>query len=94
MLVMGITLHSFFTSVISGGTWTGSRPGRCTLEKHSPVTILYENGWAPLNFWKFWRREKYFASEVTEQTLLGFLAYSLKMISTTLIRVRLGKIRI
>ena len=37
MSVMEITLHSFFTSVIDGGTWTGSRPGRYTLEKHSPV---------------------------------------------------------
>ena len=37
MSVMEITLHSFFTSVIDGGTWTGLRPGRYTLEKHSSV---------------------------------------------------------
>jgi hypothetical protein len=91
---MEVTLHSFFTSVIDGGTWTGSRPGRYTLEKHSPVTILYENGWAPETFWKLRRREKSFDSEGTEQKYLRFLACSLKMISSTLIRISLGSIRI
>jgi hypothetical protein len=56
--------------------------------------ILYENGWAPEGFWKLWRRHEPFASEGNEQKFLGYLACSLKKISTTLIRISLGKFRI
>jgi hypothetical protein len=56
--------------------------------------IPFENGWTPQRYWKLWRRKKSFASEGTEQKFLGYLAFSLKTISTTLISISLGKFRI
>jgi hypothetical protein len=40
--------YSFLTSVLDGGEWSASRPGRALPpRKGSPVPIVLEAGWAP-----------------------------------------------
>jgi hypothetical protein len=44
--------YSFCTSVLDGGEWSASRPGRALAPgKGSPVPIVQEAGWAPELVW-------------------------------------------
>jgi len=54
-----VYIHSFLISVLDGGEWSASRPGRFALPpgKEHPVPTGEEAGWAPEPIWTWWRRE-------------------------------------
>jgi hypothetical protein len=55
--------YSFTTSVLDGGEWSVSRPGRALPpEKGPPVPIVEEAGWAPEPVWTQRLEEKSLAS--------------------------------
>jgi uncharacterized membrane protein len=63
LLVMNLDLscYSFSTSVLDGGEWSASRPGRALPSgKGPPVPIVQEAGWAPEPFWTQRLEEKSF----------------------------------
>jgi hypothetical protein len=52
--------YSFTTSVLHGGEWSGSRPGRALPpEIGLPVPIVQEAGWASEPVWTQSLEEKY-----------------------------------
>jgi hypothetical protein len=51
----------FLTSVLDGGEWSASRPGRFTSAERSPVPNEQEAGWAPDPVWTLWSRETFLA---------------------------------
>jgi hypothetical protein len=54
----GALLSPFLTSILDGGEWSDSRPGRFTPGKQPPVPIVQEAGWASEPVWTLWRREQ------------------------------------
>jgi hypothetical protein len=55
--------YSFLTSVLEGGEWSASRPGRALPPgKEPPVGIVQEVGWAPEPVWTQRLEEKSSAS--------------------------------
>jgi hypothetical protein len=53
---------SYSISVLNGGEWSASRPGRALAPGKDPVPIVQEAGWTPEPVWTQRIEEKSFAS--------------------------------
>jgi hypothetical protein len=60
--------YPFLTSVLEGGEWSASRPGRALPpDKEPPVPFVQEAGWAPEPVWKQ-RLQKKTSASVRDRT--------------------------
>jgi hypothetical protein len=56
-----VYLHSFVTSALDGGEWSGSYPAHFRARKSVPRILYLEARWAPEQLCTFLRAERYFA---------------------------------
>jgi len=57
-----VYLHSFLTSALDEGEWSGSCPAHFKARKSVPCIIYLEAQWAPELLCTFLRAERYFAA--------------------------------